>query len=67
MVMLTQQTISLRLLIIHGGRSNPSFFDCGDPGTVNANNALMAAGVATVYAAGNDGPGAQTVGVSSYE
>jgi subtilisin family serine protease len=44
------------------GRSNPSFFDCGDPGTVNANNALMAAGVATVYAAGNDGPGAQTVG-----
>lgn len=44
------------------GSSNPSTFNCNLTSVVNMNNALMAAGIAPVYAAGNDGPGSGTVG-----
>ena len=44
------------------GRPDPSTFDCGIPSVVNMYNALMGAGIAVIYAAGNEGPGMTTVG-----
>jgi subtilisin family serine protease len=43
------------------GRPNPAFFDCNVSSVTNIYDALMAAGVAVVYAAGNEGPGVSTV------
>jgi hypothetical protein len=44
------------------GRPNPTSFDCELPGVVNMYDALMGAGIAVIYAAGNEGPGVSTIG-----
>ncbi|MCG8331218.1 MAG: S8 family serine peptidase [Chitinophagales bacterium] len=44
------------------GRPDPSTFDCNITSVVNMYNALLGAGIAVVYAAGNEGPGISTVG-----
>lgn len=44
------------------GRSSPNSGDCQAPFLGNTIEALYTAGVAVVWSAGNDGPGAQTIG-----
>jgi len=44
------------------GRPNPSFIDCNLSQWTGIYDAMMAAGIAVVYAAGNEGPGVSTVG-----
>jgi len=44
------------------GNPLPSSFDCGNSQYLPVINALMTAGTAVVFSAGNEGPGASTVG-----
>ncbi|MCB9350596.1 MAG: S8 family serine peptidase [Lewinellaceae bacterium] len=43
------------------GGPSPNSGDCGAPNDVEIYDALMAAGIAVIFAAGNEGPGASTI------